>query len=141
MATGDHPTIPLFEDGDRISAAITAAVTSGTFVGISATLQGGPLLNVTTPITGGNAIQVATCTAAAKAFGVAVTDGATAGDVIGLITGHGYIVPMIAGGSITAGVEVECGAAGNPVTLASGKACGMAVSTATSTNTVWIKTY
>ena len=141
MATGDNPTIPLYEDGDRISAAITAAVSTGTFVGISGSFQGGPLLTVATPLTGGNLPQVATCTAAAKPFGVAVTDGVTAGDVIGVITGYGFVVPMVAGGTIAFGAEVECGAAGKPVVLASGRPAGMALNAVTVGQTVWIKFY
>lgn len=142
MATGDNPTIPLYEPGSRITAAITAAVVSGTFVKISGSFQGGPLLSVSAPLTGGNLPQVAQCTAAAKAFGVAGADGALSGDVIPVICGPGIVVPMIVGaGTVTAGQEVECDAAGKPITLASGRPCGMAISTATATNVVYIRLY
>jgi hypothetical protein len=141
MATGDNPTIPLFEPGTRVSAAVTAAVVSGTFVKVSASLQGGPLLSLSAPLTGGNLIQVAPCTAAAKAFGVALWDAASAGDVVATIR-HGSIVPMLVGaGTVTAGQEVECDAAGKPITLASGRPCGYAVSTGTVGNPVYIALY
>jgi hypothetical protein len=45
---------------------------------------------------------------------------------------------MVAGANITAGVQVESDAAGKPITLASGIANGIAVSTATTGNTVYI---
>src|SRR4051812_24521528 len=103
MATGDNPTIPLFEDGDRITAACTAAVSSGKFVAVSADMQASPILSVSSPISGGNLIKVATCGAAAHAIGVAAFDGSASGEVIGVICGKGIIVPMIAAtGGVTA---------------------------------------
>lgn len=130
MATGDNPLIPLFEPGSRVTAAITAPVNSGTFVRPSASFQGGPPLSLNSALTGGNLMQVATCGAGQRAFGVAVTDGALATDVIPVICGHDTVIPMIAGAAIAIGVELESDATGRAVTLAAGRANGMAVSTA-----------
>lgn len=138
MATGDNSVSPLYEPGSRITAAVTAAVTGGKFVKISGNFQSGPLLS--TAADGGN-IQVATCTAGVKALGVAGYDGATAGDKIPVICGHDIVVPMTAGAAITAGNEVECDANGNPIPLATGRPCGMAISGAANGATVYVRLY
>lgn len=131
MATGDNPITPLLEPGDRFSAAITTAVVAGTFVRPSAGFQGGPPLSINAALTGGNLPQVATCGAGLKASGVAVTDGAMAGDAIGIIgIRSGMIVPMVAGAAITVGAEVESDASGRPVTLAAGRPNGMTLNAA-----------
>jgi hypothetical protein len=143
MAAGDNPILPLFDDGDDLTAAATAAITAGRFVKVSATLQGGPLLDVsspTSPLTKGNLIQVAQCVAGDKALGVAKWDAPNADDVVGLFTGN-QVVPMIAGATVTAGNEVQSDAAGKPIPLASGKANGIAISDAGSGVTVYIKLY
>lgn len=145
MATGDNPVIPLYESGERITAAATAAITNGVFVKPSANFQGGPLLDVSTPtspITGGNLPQVATCTAGAKAFGVAGWDAASSGDVLPIINGPGIVVPMVAGGTIVAGNQVESDAAGKPIAWAGTIATqpnGMALNGATVGQTVYVR--
>lgn len=142
MATGDNPVIPLYEPGSRITAAITAAVTAGTFVAPSGSFQSGPAFNAATPATDGGNIQVATCGAGLRSLGVAGTDGATSGDKIPVICGHDAVVPMLAGtGGVTAGQEVQSDAAGKPVTFSTGRPNGLAVSTATAGNTVYIRLY
>jgi predicted RecA/RadA family phage recombinase len=42
---------------------------------------------------------------------------------------RGGVLPVTAGGAITAGAEVEVGTSGQVITLASGKAVGIAVET------------
>ena len=115
---------PLFRPGADVTVLTTGAVTGKTFVGVSATVD---------PSTG--LIKVATATAAAKAFGVASRDIAS-GD-----TGHilrGGIVNVTAGGSITAGAQVEVGSNGKAVALASGVPVGTALSTGSNNNDVLV---
>lgn len=143
MAYGDNAIVALFDEANDLSAAVTAPVSAGRFLKISATTQGGPALDISTvagPLTGGNLIQVAQCIAGDKAIGVAKWDAPTAADVVGMYTG-GQVVPMLAGAAITAGVEVQSDANGQPITLAAGKANGIAVSTAVNAATVYIKLY
>lgn len=147
MATGDNRIAPLYAEGADITAAITAAVSSGTFVRPSGNFQAGPLLDVSTPtapLSGGNLAQVATCGAGQRAWGVAETDGAVAGDVIPVYTGPGQVVPMIAGATITAGQEVESDAVGKPIpwagTVATAKN-GLAIAGAANGATVYVRLY
>lgn len=148
MALGDNTVTALFEPADDLTVAVTAAVTAGKFVKIGATLQGGPLLDVSTPtgpITKGNLMQVTQCVAGEKSIGVTKWDTAAADDVVGIFAG-GQIVPMTAGGSITAGNKVMSDASGNPVAWSSAaseanNANGIAVSTATVGNPVYIKLF
>jgi predicted RecA/RadA family phage recombinase len=143
VATGDNAIVPLHEVGDRITAAAGAAIGAGRFVRISANMQQtSPLLDISTslsPLTGGNLPVVSQCTAGQKAFGVAEWDAAAAGDVLGVYCGH-FIVPMVSGAAITAGVEVESDANGAAITLASGKANGIAVNTAVG-GVVYVRLY
>lgn len=144
MALGDNAILPLFDDGEDITAAVTGAIASGKFVKIGATMQGGPLLDLSTPtspLTKGNLIVVSACVAGDKAFGVTKWDTAAADDVVGLFTGT-QLVPMLSGAAITAGAEVQSDANGLPITLAAGKANGIAVNTVGAGGaTVWIKLY
>jgi hypothetical protein len=76
-----------------------------------------------------------------RAFGVTKWDTAAADDVVGLFTGT-QLVPMLSGAAITAGAEVQSDANGLPITLAAGKANGIAVNTVGAGGvTVWIKLY
>ena len=114
---------PLFRPGAEVTAVTTAAVTGSTFVGVSGTRGSDGL------------IKVATAAAAGKPFGVAARDIAS-GDV-----GHihrGGILNVAAGGAIAAGDEVEVGASGKAVKLASGKPVGVALETGTSGNPVLV---
>uniref|UniRef100_UPI001F4AFBF1 capsid cement protein n=1 Tax=Klebsiella pneumoniae TaxID=573 RepID=UPI001F4AFBF1 len=99
-------------------------VTGSTFVGVSATRDAATGL-----------VKVATATAAAKAFGVASAD--IASGATGLIH-RGGILFVTAGGSITAGAQVEVGSGGKAVTLASGGAVGTALGTGSSNNPVLV---
>jgi hypothetical protein len=146
MATGDNALIPLFEEGDRPTVAVTAAIGSGKFVKPATGFQGGPLLDLsgpTTPLTKGNLMQAALCGAGQRAFGVLAWDTTAADDVAPMIaTPTGMIIPMTAGATITAGQEVQSDASGNPIpwdgTLASVRN-GLAVSGAANGATVYIQ--
>ena len=108
---------PLFRPGADITCLTTGAVTGCTFVDISATRD-----------TTEGLIKVATATAAGLSFGVAAYDAAS-GARVPVVRGKGSIVPVLCGGAITAGAEVEVGSGGKAVTIASGKARGRAVET------------
>lgn len=148
MATGDNPLIPLYEEGDRFTAAVTAAVTSGRFVKPSGNFQGGPLLDLTgptTPLVKGNLPQVAQCVAGDRALGVAAWDAPNVDDVLPVINnGSGMIVPMVAGGTIVAGNKVMSDAAGQPVAWVSAaseanNSNGLALNGATVGQTVYVR--
>lgn len=142
MAVGDNPVIPLFEDGDRPSAAAVSAITNARFVRWATGFQAGPLLDTSTPtapLTGGNLPQVQQCVAGERCCGVAGWDAPNAGDVLPVIAGSKFVVPMVAGASITAGDEVQSDAAGKPITVASGRPNGNALNSATSGQTVWVQ--
>lgn len=109
--------IPLFRPGQDITCLTTGAVTGCTFVDISATRD------TTTGL-----IKVTTATAAGLSFGVAAYDAAS-GARVPVVRGKGSVVPVLCGGAITAGAEVEVGSSGKAVTIASGKARGRAVET------------
>jgi hypothetical protein len=138
MAKGDNAILPLYEDADNLTAAVTAAVTGGRFVSPSASFQSGPLLNAAAPATDGGNIQVAHTGAGLKALGVAAYDGPAVGDKIPVYTGR-FVVPMTAGAAITAGQQVEANASGQPIPLAAGVSNGLAVSTAASGATVYVR--
>jgi len=115
---------PLFRPGQEVTALTTAAVVGSTFVGVSATRD------ATTGL-----VKVATCTAAAKAFGVATYDAASGTT---LPVQRGGILSVTAGGAITAGAQVEVGASGRAVALASGVPVGQALETGSNNNPVLI---
>lgn len=138
MAKGDNGILPLFDDADHLTCRATGAITGGRFVAPSGGFESGPLLNAASPATDGGNIKIAQAGAGVRALGVAAYDAAADGDKIHVYTGR-FVVPMIAGANITAGVQVESDAAGKPITLASGVANGLAVSTATTGNTVWVR--
>jgi hypothetical protein len=137
MAKGDNAILPLYEDADHLTGRATGAITGGRFVAVSGDLEASPLLNASSPSTTGGNIKVAQAGAGVRALGVAAYDAAADGDKIHVYAGR-FVVPMVAGANITAGVQVESDAAGKPITLASGIANGIAVSTATTGNTVYI---
>jgi hypothetical protein len=143
MALGDNPVIPLFESGERITCAASAAITAGRFVKISGNIQAGPLLDVSTPtgpLVKGNLLVVALCVAGDRAFGVSGWDAPSVDDVLPVLNGPGMVVPMVAGAAIAAGVEVQADAAGAAITLAAGKSNGMAVSAAVN-NVVFVRLF
>ena len=121
--------IPLYQPGNHITAAVATAVTGKTFVDIS-----GATLNPAI----GALISVATATAAGKILGVAAFDAAASAQVS--VIGEG-VVPVTAGAAITTGAEVEVGASGKAITLASGKAVGRALTTAANNADVYVRLY
>lgn len=143
MALGDNAIVPLYNPGVQLTARAVAAIAAGKFIRFSGAFEGGPLLDISTPLsplTGGNNFRVALCGAAAKASGVSAWDTAADGDKV-LIYGPGEVVPMVAGANITGGDEVESNASGNPIPLASGRACGQALATAASSAVVYVRLY
>lgn len=138
MAKGDNAILPLYEDADRITGRATAAITGGRFVQISGDLEASPLLNAGSPSTTGGNVKVATCGAGVKAFGVASMDAAADGDKILVYTGD-LVLPVTAGGTVTAGQQVESDSTGRAITLNTGVSNGIAVSSATVGNTVYVK--
>lgn len=123
-----NEAIPLFRPGSDVTCLTTAAVVGKTFVDVSATVDATGM------------IKVATASAAARAFGVATYDAAS-GARVPVICGPGTIVPVTAGGTITAGADVEVGAAGKAVALAAGKPAGKAVQAGTLNNDVLVRIY
>lgn len=107
--------IPLYRPGADLTCLTTGAVTGCTFVDISAARD------TTTGL-----IKVATATAAGKSFGVAAQDAAS-GAKVGVVRNTGAIVPVLFGGTVSAGAEVEIATGGKAVVLASGVARGRAV--------------
>lgn len=115
---------PLFRPGQSVTALATADVTGKRFVGVSETRDAATGL-----------VKVATATSAAKAFGVASRDVASGGTVAVI---RGGILFVAAGGSISAGAQVEVGSNGKAVALASGVAVGTALETGSNNNDVLI---
>lgn len=123
--------IPLYDPGAGLTCRTTAAVTGKRFVGVSGALVA----------SSGTLIGVAHATAAAKALGVATRDADSGANVL-VETRPGSVVPVTSSAAITAGVEVEVATGGKAVTLSSGKAVGLAVSTAAGADTdVFVRLY
>lgn len=146
MAKGDNAILPLYDDGDHLTCAVTAAVVGAHFVAVSGDLQSSPILNTATVATTGGNIQVATCGAGARALGVAAYDGPTSGDKIHVYAGPGLVVPVIAGATITAGDEAMSDSTGRAITWVFAASManhpnGVAVSSATVGNVVYIRLY
>ncbi len=145
MALGDNAISALFDPGIKRSAAVTAAVTAGRFLAISAAPQAGPALSLaspTSPLSGGNLVKVAHCGAGGKAWGVSRWDAPTAGDVVGAYRGA-QTVPMVADGAVTAGDIIMSGATGGAKTWVSAASdanheLGIAETTAADTATVYV---
>lgn len=123
--------IPAYRPGTDLTAVVGAGgVTGKTFVNISAALD----------VTAGTPATVVTATAAGLTVGVVSRD-AAAGTKVQILRGPGSIVPVTAGGTIAVGAEVEVGASGRAVTIASGKARGRAWTAGTSGNDCYIELY
>ena len=118
-----------YDDGEDLTGYCTAGVTGGQLVAISADQQAGGSSGVSDSIVGGN-ISVAPCGAGLKALGVAQYD-QTTGNLVGILRGT-KVVPIIAGGAITHGTQVQSDASGHIITLASGVAVGYALADASS---------
>lgn len=134
--------VELFDHADQdISVRATATVVGKTFANISADIQSGPDITTTslpTTYDGGN-FQGATCAAGAKPVGVWAYDGVS-GQLIPVKAGK--IVPVTVGAAITAGQEVEVGASGRAIPLASGRPAGKAyTSQSTTGQDAYIRVY
>ncbi|MFV8317123.1 hypothetical protein [Mycobacterium sp. 23] len=119
--------IPLYRPGLDITAVTTGAVTGKTFVDYSAALTTG-------------LVSVNTATAAGKVAGVAAYDAAS-GARVAVIRGKGQIVPVTAGGTISALAEVEVGSGGKAVAYSAGVKVGRALSAGSNNNDVFIELY
>lgn len=123
--------IPAYRPGADLTARADAGgLTGKTF----ARLVGG-----IDPVTGTIA-TVARSLAQGDSVGVVSRD-AAAGALVHILRGPGQVVPVTAGGTIAVGAEVEVGASGRAVTIASGKARGRAWSSGTAGNDVFIELY
>jgi Uncharacterized conserved protein (DUF2190) len=114
-------SIPYYEPGRALSCFATAAITGKTFVKLSGVARPGPELNTDT--TGGT-IRVAPQGASVPArtcFGVAAYDAAI-NTMVKVWRGSGWIVPVTAAASLTAGTEVMSDATGKAVAVAGGAA-------------------
>lgn len=121
--------IPLYRPGADLTALTTGAVTGCTFVDISATRD-----------TSTGLVKIATATAAGKTFGVAAYDAAS-GAKVSVIRNKGAIVPVLFGGTVAAGAEVEVGSGGKAVVLASGSPRGRAIETGANNVVSFIELY
>jgi hypothetical protein len=103
----NNECIPVYEPADRVTGKVTPAggVRGKRFVKVTADITGG--------LYGTENVNVGECTAGARAIGVAAYDQVQNGQVP-LITDHSW-VPMPAGASITAGVDVMSDSTGRPV--------------------------
>lgn len=110
--------IDVYSPGADITARATADVLAKRFV------------RITGDRTDGN-ISAAHATAAGRIAGVAKHD-ANSGELVALARGNSRVVRVIAGATIAAFAEVEVGADGKAIALASGKAVGYAVTGAAS---------
>lgn len=122
--------IPFYEDGDDLPCVATAAVVGCKLVQITAARTSGPGLSSTSE---GSRYQVGHPNAsgapgaALAVLGVASWDAGVGAPVT---VKRGGVLPVLAGATITHGVEVEATAAGAVIPLASGKAVGMALNDA-----------
>lgn len=111
-------TIDVYSPGADLTAHASTDILAKSFVRISGNRIDGNL-------------SVAPAAAAGRIAGVARHD-ALAGDLVLLARGNSRVVKVTAGAAITAFAEVEVGADGKAITLASGKAVGYAVTGAAS---------
>jgi predicted RecA/RadA family phage recombinase len=119
--------IPFYEPGQRITGRAKAAIVGKRLVDISGNREDG-------------LIGIAHATAAGKAFGVASHSAADGENVT--VIGSGAVVPVTAtAAAIDAGDEVEVGADGKVLALASGVAVGVCVNGALANADAEIKLY
>ena len=113
---------PHWTPGDSITGHAGATITGGRFVTVSGTpTEGNP--------------TVSPAGAGVAALGVAGRDKASGEKVPVIRQG---VVPVTAGGTVTAGERVQSDATGRAITLAAGVALGMALSSATVGNDVQV---
>lgn len=120
--------IPLFEEGDKLTAFATAAVTGKKFVALSGNRQANGDFSVAPPAAGG------------RVFGVAEYDAAI-GARTGVLRERGCILPVTAAGAIAAFAEVEVDATGAIITKAAGVAVGYAVNAGVAGQDCFISLY
>jgi hypothetical protein len=123
MAT--NPAMPLYEYGKNVSCRATANVTGKRFVAISGN---GVLPNP----------SAAHATAAGRVFGVSGYD-VPSGDRFPVV--RKGVVPVTAGAALTAGQEVEVGAAGVAVVKAAGVAVGVVLFDAANAADAYVDLY
>lgn len=119
--------IPLYADGDVVTAEVTADVKGKTFVDLTGAMAGG-------------LPKVATATAAGRTWGVAVTD-AKSGGRVAVIRITGAILPVTTGAPITALTEVQVGMGGKIVPATTGVKVGRAMDSAGADRDVFIELY
>jgi hypothetical protein len=134
--------IPLFKPGKDLPVHTSEAVKGKTFADISANIQSGPAIssvNLPSTYDGGNFV-VGTCAVKKRAIGIFASDAASGANTA-VLRGSGLVAPVIAGGAITAGKEVEVGAEGKAIELAAGVAVGKAYTTAASGEDCYVSLY
>lgn len=122
--------IPLYRPGADLTVTASANVIGKRFVDITGGVKASD----------GTLMKAGPAQPAGNALGVAVRD-AVANTRVAVILGPGHVVPVTAGGGLTAGDEVEVGTDGKAVKLASGKAQGRALSDATTDTDVFVQLY
>lgn len=127
---------PLFDDGEKVTGQASAAILGCRFLKISGNMPSGP--GVSDAVDGGN-IQVAQCVAGDAAIAVSEWDAPNVGDLVGLHTQPGTIVPVDTGAAIAANQHVQADALGRAIPLAAGVDLGTAVSGAPSPGQVFVK--
>lgn len=113
MSSPVNECVPYYEPGSRITAEAEVAVTGKRFVDISGNKQ---TTVVSAESTDGGNVIVSPCAAGKRGFGVAVMDAAQ-GAKVPVITSPGTVVPVTAGGSISAGDELQVTTGGKVVTI------------------------
>lgn len=104
---------PIYDPAEAITGKATGAA-----------LVGGRLVKVQAAKTDGNPLAVAHCGASDGPVGAVAHD--TAQDDVTPVYTHGHVLPLEAGGTVTAGSKVEVMAAGKVQNLASGTKVGVA---------------
>lgn len=110
-------SIDVYAPGTDLTAAAASVVTAKRFLKIAGNRSGGN-------------VSVAHADAAGRVCGVARHDAAT-GELVAVARGNSRVVRVAAAAAITAGTEVEVGAAGQAVPRSAGVAVGYAVTGAT----------
>lgn len=121
--------IPLYDAGDEVTVTASANVTGKTFVSLTGAVNA----------SNGTLATAGPCPAAAKAFGVANKDAASGTRLVALRGPR--VVPVACAGTFAAGDEVEVGANGQAVKLASGKPVGYAMSAGSANNEAYVAIY
>lgn len=137
--------IPLFEPGGALSGKATAAVTGKRFVAISGDPDNANFpgletdADVATAVTGGNSLKFAHAGAGAAADGVSSYDAPSGGRLYAINRNAGQGVPVTADGAITAGQDIEVGAAGKAKTRAAGVIVGRALNSCADGEACYVK--